>query len=235
MPRKQLLSRTHLAGSFTISYHYHDDLYCHFAGNKCKWPENDTTNFFERREKRLNKYKDESIPEFIFKDINGKNVKLSSFKAKYLLLDFWETSCGPCLAEIPQAQKLQDRIKQYYPPVIWLTISSDKNVEKWKQVVKEKKMPRINLLSTRDANTNTFHVNFWPTYRLLDPEGKIIGYNLPSPSEGPALEYLIYKAIHGIYAADAYKAMHKPTKNAYGGYDFTPEVIKWGKEVNWTQ
>lgn len=47
--------------------------------------------------------------DFTFKDLDGKNVALSSFKGKVLLLNFWATWCGPCKAEIPGFVELQQR------------------------------------------------------------------------------------------------------------------------------
>ena len=39
--------------------------------------------------------------DFILKDINGKEVSLSAYKGKVILLDFWATWCAPCKIEIP--------------------------------------------------------------------------------------------------------------------------------------
>ena len=49
--------------------------------------------------------------DFTFKDLDGKNVPLSSFKGKVVLLNFWATWCGPCKAEIPIFVELQDKYK----------------------------------------------------------------------------------------------------------------------------
>src|SRR5258708_1011584 len=51
-----------------------------------------------------------SAPEWELKDADGKGVKLSDFKGKVVVLDFWATWCGPCRMEIPGFVELQ---KQY--------------------------------------------------------------------------------------------------------------------------
>jgi len=49
--------------------------------------------------------------DFTFKDLDGKNVPLSSYKGKVVLLNFWATWCGPCKAEIPGFVELQEKYK----------------------------------------------------------------------------------------------------------------------------
>ena len=49
--------------------------------------------------------------DFTLKDLDGKEVKLESFKGKVVLLNFWATWCGPCKAEIPGFVELQEKYK----------------------------------------------------------------------------------------------------------------------------
>ena len=49
--------------------------------------------------------------DFTIKDLDGKDVSLTSFKGKVILLNFWATWCGPCKAEIPGFVDLQNTYK----------------------------------------------------------------------------------------------------------------------------
>lgn len=49
--------------------------------------------------------------DFTLKDLAGRNVKLSDFKGRVLLLDFWATWCGPCQVEIPGFIELYDKYR----------------------------------------------------------------------------------------------------------------------------
>lgn len=66
---------------------------------------------------------------YTIKDMNGVDVKLSSFKGKVIVLNFWATWCGPCKAEIPMLVELQ---KQYASDLVVLGVSVDDPVEKLK-------------------------------------------------------------------------------------------------------
>ncbi len=49
--------------------------------------------------------------DFTIKDLDGKDVSLTSYKGKVILLNFWATWCGPCKAEIPGFVELQSKYK----------------------------------------------------------------------------------------------------------------------------
>jgi thiol-disulfide isomerase/thioredoxin len=66
---------------------------------------------------------------YTIKDMNGADVRLSSFKGKVIVLNFWATWCGPCKVEIPSLVELQ---KQYASDVVVLGMSVDDPVDQLK-------------------------------------------------------------------------------------------------------
>jgi len=66
----------------------------------------------------------QAAPDFTLIDMEGKEVSLSDYKGKVILLDFWATWCGPCRKEIPSFIKLQNDYKE---DVVVLGISLDQN------------------------------------------------------------------------------------------------------------
>jgi thiol-disulfide isomerase/thioredoxin len=50
--------------------------------------------------------KGDLAPDFLMKDVAGKDVRLSAFKGKVIILDFWATWCGPCIASMPHTDEI---------------------------------------------------------------------------------------------------------------------------------
>jgi peroxiredoxin len=66
-------------------------------------------------------------PEFTLKDVDGKDVKLSDYKGRVVLLNFWATWCGPCKYEIPMFVQLQQQYKDQ--GLVFLGISVDDPID----------------------------------------------------------------------------------------------------------
>jgi thiol-disulfide isomerase/thioredoxin len=117
---------------------------------------------------------DSVVPDFSFTDFNGKGRRLSEYRGKHVLLEFWATWCGPCVWEIPN---LQDAYRKYQSRGFEiLGLDNDEDFEKTKAFVAEKGIgwTQASRESIKDLITRRFRINSWPTTVLLDPDGKVI-------------------------------------------------------------
>ena len=114
------------------------------------------------------------VPDFAFTDFDGKARKLSEFRGKYVLLDFWGSWCGPCVADIPHLKEAYEKYRSRRFEIIGM--DEDKELEKVKKFVAEKGMtwPQATTESIGELAKKRFRVTAYPTLVLLDPNGKIV-------------------------------------------------------------
>ncbi len=111
-------------------------------------------------------------PDFALKDLQGKQVRLSDFRGKAVLLDFWETTCGPCKVEIPWLVELQNQYRAQGLEIVGVALddSGPANIQKF---AKEMGM-NYTILQGRDAVGDAYGVIGWPTTYFIDRSGKIV-------------------------------------------------------------
>ncbi|WP_316822966.1 TlpA disulfide reductase family protein [Pedobacter gandavensis] len=110
---------------------------------------------------------------------DGKPVSLSDFKGKYLFVDFWASWCGPCRGENPNVLRAYNNYKQDGLEI--LGVSFDDKKEAWLKAIEEDKMPwtQISLLKGfQNEAAELYHIQGIPASILINPEGKIIAYDL---------------------------------------------------------
>jgi thiol-disulfide isomerase/thioredoxin len=120
---------------------------------------------------KIEAQKNRSAPNFATKDMLGKQIRLSDFKGKYVLLDFWATWCGPCMKELPFIKK----IRADFPPdkLAIIGISSDVDYKYFSRIVKEKEMDWIQVFGDQSVS-EIFGVSAIPRTFLIDKNGIII-------------------------------------------------------------
>lgn len=147
--------------------------------------------------KAMDKVKPLSIghkaPEFTINDMNGKPVKLSDYKGKYVMIDFWASWCVPCRQENPNVLKQYNTFKSKGFNV--LGISLDKDAGAWKKAVNDDQLAwtqTSDLKSFDGAAEQLYHIQAIPSNFIIGPQGNIIAKNI----RGAELEAFLTKTIH---------------------------------------
>lgn len=113
----------------------------------------------------------ETSPSFVATDYRGNVISLSKLKGKYVLISFWATWCGPCLAEIPMLQKIRQDYK--VEDLELISVSCDRDSIAFIKKIAELKMNWTNIFGNADMR-NKFGNKPIPSLYLIDPNGTIL-------------------------------------------------------------
>jgi peroxiredoxin len=119
--------------------------------------------------------------DFTQSDVNGKPVKLSDFKGKYVLLDFWASWCGPCRQENPNVVKVFNKFKDKNFTVLGVSLDRENGKKAWLKAIEDDKLAWTHVSDLKFWNNKVavlYGIQSIPQNFLLDPDGKIIAKNL---------------------------------------------------------
>lgn len=165
---------------------YSDKIKSNFNENKA------VTEFLVKMAKLKSVQIGQPAPEFAINSVDGKPLKLSDFKGKYVMIDFWASWCMPCRQENPHVVKAYNTYKDKNFDI--LGISLDEDAVAWKNAIAADKLTwahASDLKGFESAVAGTYAIEAIPSSFIIDPAGKIIAKNL----RGEALDMFLSKTL----------------------------------------
>jgi thiol-disulfide isomerase/thioredoxin len=129
------------------------------------------------------------FPDFNETDLNGKPLSVGGLKGKVVLVDFWATWCGPCVAELPNVQKAYEKYHAKGFEIIGISLDREKDA--LTSFIKDRKMAWPQFFDGEGKLATKYGIESIPSTYLIDAQGKIITTNL----RGPELEAELAKAL----------------------------------------
>lgn len=111
-------------------------------------------------------------PGFTLPDLQGKNVSLSDFRGKWVVLDFWGSWCGWCIKGFPA---LKEAYQKYGDKLVVIGIDCNESEADWREGVKKHELPWINVYNGMDRSLyEAYNITGFPTKAIVNPEGRLV-------------------------------------------------------------
>jgi peroxiredoxin len=119
--------------------------------------------------------------DFTQNDVNDKPVKLSDFKGKYVLVDFWASWCGPCRQENPNVVAAYNQYKDKGFTILGVSLDQPGKKEAWLKAIADDHLTWTHVSDLKfwdNAVAKQYGIRSIPANFLIDPDGKIIAKGL---------------------------------------------------------
>ena len=156
-PEKRIRMRFFLKVIFLVAVMLFSAVSDNYAQDFLPWP--------------VDKIIGENAPDFILKDMSGKDVTLSSFKGKPIVLNFWATWCPYCRQERPYLKSLYEEYKD--KDLVIIAVSLDRSSKTVKRFLEQNPAPYMVLTDTEGMTVALYNIMGYPTTYLINRNGKI--------------------------------------------------------------
>ncbi len=108
-------------------------------------------------------------PSFNGKTFDDEEISLADYKGKIIVLDFWGTWCGPCVAAMPSLKLIREAFKDHGVEIVGIASDEKQAVSRF---CKKNKIPWPNVVDAKGSLAEQFGVQAFPTLMVIDKDGK---------------------------------------------------------------
>lgn len=116
-------------------------------------------------------------PDFTLTNLEGKEVSLSQFRGKWVVIDFWGSWCGWCIKGFPS---LKASYQKYGDKLVIIGVDNGDSIDAWKAAVAKYELPWVNVYNPEEnvKLLQDYVVTGFPTKAIVNPEGVIVNYTI---------------------------------------------------------